>query len=396
MLTNSRQYHKVLCKSFADFAQRPSQDVRRAIFFPELGDKSHFIWLPVEAKSESYGQSKELLTINAAPYSADLGVPEKDVHAASCLPSEDGPLGKFDVDTSAMLLVCGKLRCGELLDHSIVMLARRDLMKRGPNKSLERLIKQPVNRAMFRGPLIFIGMNKVKLPKYTVDLDTTALTLGMDAIVSLAPAGTVPYHAEKVQAVKVNYTPTPFLEQLEVPKRHPVFKSGKKCEVADLHITPLQLWFYPADSEKTDSTDSSTSAPDAPPFDTKVLHLCVDPTSPDFGHVPASMQADKRSILVAQPPNNLELGLDVDYLCKLGKNYEEKFVPWLSERQGGTPADRLRRMKEVTATIFGWAKESEDVRKKMKSLGLSDKEAEAAAKASVDDAAARLGVVLLP
>ena len=43
-----RPLHKLLCKTFNDFKDRPSTNLVRAVFFPANGDSPRFIWLEDE------------------------------------------------------------------------------------------------------------------------------------------------------------------------------------------------------------------------------------------------------------------------------------------------------------------------------------------------------------
>ena len=342
--------------------------------------------MPVKKVEERYGQCQKLTTSTGLdPYNESFDVPEMDKEAECWLPSKKNPIGKWAVDAATVLLVCGKLRSGELLDHSLVLVSRSNPQDYGPNQSLKRLVNRELHPSLFRGPLLMVGMNKVKLPRNTIDLDTTSFTLGLDAAAGVAPPGKIAFHAQKVMAVKVNkHTSPPTFEPLEISKRHPAFKSGTISKIAESNgPTPLQTWSYPASAAKDASIKPSDDTATLVPFDINVLHLCIDPASPDFGRVPTSIREDKRSMLVVRPTNNLGIGLDTTYFTKLGKNFEDKFVPLLSDEQYGTPGERLRAMHAMSSEVWKVVQEAMEVRKKLVALGLSDKEADMAARASI-------------
>lgn len=361
MLTSVRQFHKVLCKSFADFKERPSEDVRRAIFFPENEDKPRFIWLPVTTiedytgKTSPTGSGGVMLDEIGA---TDFGVPKREVEPGYCMPSSTA---LFGADTSGPhALVCGKLRSGEALDHSILAFARKSASV--PNRCIKKLAKREAEKTrVSKGPVIVFGAQKVVLPKTALDLDTIDLTLAMDAMIGMVPPSEVPDFARKITGVKAYNTTPAFLEEVYVPKRHPIFKSGMPSAISELHGTFLQIWWFPAGG----NNDAIPKTAAAASFDPKILHTSLDTTSPDFAAVPESIQDDKRSMLIARPENKVQFPVTIPYLKILAKEFEV-VRGHLADPKGGTPEKRLAEQK---------AKSDEDwvkIRARMMSMGLSD------------------------
>ena len=350
-LTQNRQYHKTLCKSYADFTQRPGDNVRLAILLPEDGDKPHFIWLPVKTKDKLGSTIQDTYATHPAHPSHDFGVPDRDEQPGSCTPTNPNPTGDAGRDSGILVLVCNKLRSGELLDHSITMLFRRNKHKYRPNQCLKKLVKKNFDAAMFRGPLIICAMSKVKIPMFTYDIDTSSLTLALDAIIGVAPPGVKAEHTKKINAVRANSAP-PYLETIQVPKRHPIFKTGKTSEISRVMGMSLVTWTYPTGTTAEASPSSSSAAPNTttapapPPSDAKVLHLDLDPTSPNFRYVPQSIQADNRRMLIARSGG---MGLDASHCADLLKCFEEKIVP-VVRQVPGSPAERYAALKKILQT----------------------------------------------
>lgn len=289
-----RQIHKTLCKTFVNFVERPRPNDRRAIFVPEKGDKPYFIWLPVEPETSDRRVPKTVFhakmrmeggqAIGNLVAPDDLGVPDMDAEAQAVPPAKYGPLGRFDHDTMSAVLVCGKLHSGELLDHSIMIMvpSPKHFKEHGPNQCFKRLATQDVDivdSPLCLGPSIIYGMNKANMPTVTVDLDTNALTLALDAVIGLAKVGKVPEHAKKVPAVKVNFTSPPFFEHLEISPRHPAFKSGTWSGIAELVAAPMRTWYYSAGGETKTIASPPSNTSKAPQFDAKVLQTCIDVAS---------------------------------------------------------------------------------------------------------------------
>lgn len=374
-LTSSRQFHKFLCRAFADFQQRPSPDVRRAILLPDDGTNPRFTWLPVQEKKYIHAAAKARFlnddgTVNL---NTDWGVPDFTSNATSYLPGKVNALGHFDIPTKATMLVCGSFCSGNLLDHSVLAMARQNTAGCQPNKCLLRLIKKgPPNTELARGPLLLFGMEKVKLPKTTVDLDTTSFTLALNSMVDPVEPGKTPWPAQKVAGVKVNTDTTPpSLEDVQIPKRHPIFTKSTRSAVGDLMQTGLITWAYAtkttASTTKAGDTMNTPANPsDTTPLNPKLLHLSLDPSSPDFGTIPPSIQADNCSILVARLPNKGNVGIEVEHLSRFLRLLERKVAPML---QGpGTPEARLRGVDDMAKMM--WEKTSEW----FKGMGLVDKD----------------------
>lgn len=314
----------------------------RAIYLPEDGDKPRFIWLPVEARDDLKAGTRACIPPGAPSNILNWGVPEKGNLDECRLPTKDNPVGEFEVDNENHMLVCSRLRRGEFLKHSILLMQRCDAPKRKVNKSLKALSKQWWYPETAHGPLIIFAMEKVNFPKYTLDLDTTALTPAMDAIFDRVPPVGVPAFAQKVMAVKINNRiDPPSLEQLKIPKRHLAFKARNMSMMGDLLRVPLCIWHYPANSERETSAmppDNSVGAP----FDPNAVKLCLDTDSPDFGRIPAALQADKRSTLVVRPPNNVDLEIDIADFTRVATPLHTFLAPFLADLKGDTPEERLR------------------------------------------------------
>jgi hypothetical protein len=132
------QFHKHLCKAFANFSPRPSPEMRRVIFFPTTSAKPEFRWLPVEGENGEeqidYDVLKQELNIpdfiggyspyftrnNLIPANLDTAIilfhdEEFLLKYSACNPAmlaaTNGKIG--NVWRGPMLAYCGKLNDGE-------------------------------------------------------------------------------------------------------------------------------------------------------------------------------------------------------------------------------------------------------------------------------------------
>lgn len=358
------QFHKTLCKTFADFKERPSPNTRRAIYFPQNGDRPNFIWLPVDPQAQAKQKPNGLLVAGKSVDSAtesNYGMPKLDKEGGSCLPSDCSPLGKFEDDTMSMALVMGPTRRGEHLDHNIYVIGPRKGRDHVTNMCVLRTAKEPPHPIIPRGPLIVFGMTKVVLPKYTVDLDTNDLTLALDAMVAPWADGATPHFARKVAGVKVHSGAMPFLEDVKVPKRHPIFKSGTLSAIAEFEGKPVQSWFCPVSSVTTPLPTTAVPAT----FDPKVLYTDLDPKSAEFANIPAAIKNDKRNMLIVRPDAKADIPLTTGLLKILADSLSHVQVH-LADAKSGAPEERIA--KEKARSEADWDK----TKAMVKSLGLSD------------------------
>lgn len=345
MLTKTRYYHKILCKSFADFVVRPNAEVRCAILLPEKSDKPVFMWLPVQSGENSKKKFVHSAG-NGGKVDDDFGVPEHEDSDRYVLPTKGNIVGGFGSGGHSLILVCGKLRSGELLDHAIQMLARKNKTGCVPNKCVVRFGGEEFARP-YKGPLILFGTTKFKFSKTAVDLDTVDLTLALDSLIAGAAPGVKSHIAQKMTGVKVIAT-APFFEELQVPKRHPVFTRGTMSKISELLGGQLAVWMYPMGVGAQSSDPASEETHDTPNRNATVLLTCLDPESADFGRVPASFQADQRAMLVVHQAYDLDPTLDVSTLTAFVDLYAEMLPVWLAHLQGMSA-------EEKTGEIFRMA-----------------------------------------
>jgi hypothetical protein len=180
------QIHKLLCKSFAYFQERPGDDHRRAISLPENSKKPLFVWIPIVAKdatsSEHAGGDEELSSSNNLEL--DKVAEETGWEDARADPTGylnyDSPLdestdGSSDISSPAdeEQLSQGVELCLRNLDE-----VRSDKHNESkPNKCVAVLTNNRVGHH-FHGPMVLYGLSNAT--GSMVDLETTFLTLAIN------------------------------------------------------------------------------------------------------------------------------------------------------------------------------------------------------------------------
>lgn len=240
LLTAPRQFHKHLCKQWEEFKEKPGPDVRRAIVLPEHSSKPFFKWLPVPEGSDARAARYLEKEVDAndrhrqgIDTSEETSVPNRDGVESDIVPDIDEIYGPDAPHRDFVEVVPGTSGSGELLDHNIHVWMISPVPTVRPNPFLARHRGKDA-APRFRGEIIIVAMTKdstISEPGWTLDADTRHLTLALDGVAEMSKRMelmlayfTTPKDAKKLKGVKVNVT-EPFIESVDIPVRHPVFRS---------------------------------------------------------------------------------------------------------------------------------------------------------------------------
>lgn len=332
-----RPLHKLLCKQLAGLAPRPGKNFRRAILLPQNASEPCFIWLPVDVieadddDDETFngtGKRKPAEIENIR----DVGVPAVDLELGSAWPNTTEVLGT--VDYSLKDLVMGKQGSGELVDHSIWLLQRRDFLFQGLNQCLKTLDLWLASR--MGGPIIFCGMTKAQGSTFVVDIDSRDFTLALDGLIryhQLASQNLVMLRpvTKKTKGIKVS-AKEPHFQDVEVPRRHPIFTKGTPSTFEPILKNGLRTYRYSSRQHQPAESSSPLLEPLNP---AAYLRLNLNPTSPTFANIPKALLTDPTSVLVVgngafnDPPTWTPTAQDLEDHIK--NMIRDKLLPRLSD-----------------------------------------------------------------
>jgi MYND finger len=161
--------HKLLCKTFKDFASRPGNDYRRAIYLPVSSKKPQFIWLLFERKND------------------DLSMTAHDSPELGTLLGNDKPFATLGWMKSNPVR-------NKKLTHSIDIRYRDTFLTDGslPNQSILN-IKGSELAHDWRGPMVAYGLKGLDFdPANSDDLDMTDLRHIVDYLLTFNRDGFAP------------------------------------------------------------------------------------------------------------------------------------------------------------------------------------------------------------
>lgn len=283
---NGRRLHKLVCKQWAEFQGRPSNHVRRVILLPADETKPKFVWMPVRVGEDS-----------AAILRGGGIITPKNSH------------GSVTTGTALMQMDIGH----ESPRTSVtLMLHRKNLLGSGPNKCLASMVGSAF-ASRWRGPLAICAydLSSQGHPMSASDIDIFAFTLALHHL-AYCHQGCLPTTdsasftpIQKIQGLKVNVT-APFLEQVDVPVQHPVFKSGSALPITERLLSHVRTYKYPASNTKDGSVPDVHDGTTDPAFpDIAPLRVCIDLSSTDFGKIPDSFHDDGASVLIVRPDKGI-------------------------------------------------------------------------------------------
>lgn len=292
-----RRLHKLLCKQWKDFQERPSEDVRRAILLPEDESKPTFHWMQAEFKSVG-----DVLASQGGS-STKANHEHTDGSTVTYVPAGEKLFGgEVMAYTDLVTDTCGG---GRLLDHDLVLYHLKSSTDCALSASVAAMVGASAARH-WRGPLAIVACDRSEsgeaTPTTIVDIDLSGFTLALNRIVHNHTGKDVPI--QKTRGLKLNIL-APFIEEIQVPLKHPVFKSGQVLPITQLTKTPVLAYKYSTSTTTATTTAFGKSAanpahnPYNIPLDTAALRICLDPCSPDFGKVPTSFHDDSASVLLA-------------------------------------------------------------------------------------------------
>lgn len=279
------------------------------IALPEDDSKPVFAWLPVAYHSGD-------ITPGATRTS--------QVPTGSSFFSSDA-LGEKQTKAER-LLVRGNTGSGQLFDPSVSLIHRDYFMDASPNQCVASLLGKDV-AVNWRGPLFITAAVK----NVQIDIDTTTFSIALSALRDFTsrmlngPAWDAdPTPPKKTKGVKFNST-APFIEEVDVPLKHPAFKSGTPLPTMDMMRYPVKTYKYSAPSETPSNQSAPTSA--TAPFDATWLRLCLEPASPNFARPPASFLDDGASVIAVsamkKPIDMRLLSLAVTYMKSVFGNVSD-------------------------------------------------------------------------
>lgn len=343
-----RQFHKLLCKQVDSFREKTNEAVRRAIFLPEHEDKPILLWLPVECAGE---EGDEYVDEAPKDVSHELGVPSDERNKKSVMPAPNNVILESGSPKAMYLsLVHDNKGCGELLDHSIVMMIRQDQPDCAPNQCLSRLA--PGAGFNIRGPVVFLRHTRAADPPSTLDIRTSDFTLAINGIIELGkPTSSgknldVADHRKKVLGVKISQDPLRF-EHVEVPRRHPVFKTGKLYGITDVLKSPIRMFKYPVGTAPAIDDDPGHKHHT---MSLNALCLNIDRHSPDFAKIPAAFTDHLSPVLLVCADGRELSHCKLGNLCDLINN---KIQPTLLKVPQELRGEIVEELKSQWGAIFG-------------------------------------------
>lgn len=283
----------------------------------------------------------------SAGVSSEPGIPFPDRKIGMVVPSADHEI----LDTGNpkkvnVRLVCGRKGPGQLLGHSIVMMMREDRAGCAPNQCLSRLIGDVASSV--RGFILLLRQTKAANPTSTFDIHSSDFTLTIDGLIDYArtinksKSLAVADYRKKLLIVKISQSPLRF-EHVQVPTRHPVFKTGKLYGVTDLLKSPIRMFKYPVGTAAAIDDDPGHKHHT---MSLSAFCLTVDPHSPNFAKTPATYTdhggpvllvcADGRELSHCKLNNMCELIRDSiqPTLLKVPEDRREEFVDELKKKWG--------------------------------------------------------------
>lgn len=266
-----RRLHKLVCKQWADFQERPNENVRRVILLPADESKPKFLWMPTQA----VGNSPAVLDGN------DIIAPRGSSTSATA-----APLWKEFSDSE------------NLPKSASLVLHRRYTTDCAPNKCVASMLGSAV-ACRWRGPLVICTMLYDHQGGHGTagDIDSSAFTFALHLMAHYHSGKYMPI--EKTRGLKISVS-APFIEEIDVPLKHPVFKSGSPMPIMEKLCWPTHTYKFPAADVQTGSVPETSGNTNNTPADLAPLRVCIDPSSVDFGRVPNSFLDDNASVLVAR------------------------------------------------------------------------------------------------
>ena len=293
---------------------------------PEHDGTPRFAWVPLLPGTIDH--------ITSAPEWSNFesGGPSDQRVPTFALPDTSGILGFGHVDYHAKSMA-GLQGAAVGAGRSSYLVGRSNAAKLAPNAVVARLVS-PAVAATCRGPLVLVGAKKFTAE----DLDTSDFTIVLFGLGAMAKESNGAL--KKAEGVRVNAAP-PFAEDVKVPLEHPIFRSGKDSPFSKMLGMPMRTWNYP----KSSTGSSSSHSAQLPGYvDAKFLQFCVDPASPDFGTIPASVQADTASTLIVREPG---MPLGAAHFTRLRGGILGLIES--STKTTGSPQQRLAKIKDTIA-----------------------------------------------
>ncbi|KAK5138599.1 hypothetical protein LTR08_000187 [Meristemomyces frigidus] len=273
--------HKLLCKTFNNFQQRPAANMRRIIYFPVNGTKPEFMWRPLKPDD----RSREF---------------------------EDGRFDRVDMDEHMNKCVFKKSFTIQInamndkpLDYTMVLYYDDDFMDKFPHPN-EAITAAANGKLAFLwgGPLYAVCGNGYD----TMDIRSMK-DMGMATFADLV-AFLQEYRNEsvehnlrkgpKIQAVKMTCQGERRLrggvvcQQVMVPATHPIFDRSTPISAISERIgMPLLTHKYPKDKRFTETGDMCNQP-------VTFMHTDIDPQSTGFGWAPVQWDLQVGNVLLAR------------------------------------------------------------------------------------------------
>ena len=223
------QFHKVLCKSFKKFEIRPSQDMRRVIYFPADQAKPEFRWLPLKRLMDDDGQYEVAQSIN---YKTLVG-------EAFLKPSSFNRNNLVDATLDVTIDLC--------YDDAF-------LLKYSENNKAAMLATNWKMGHPWRGPMVaycgyvatgswvpeIVGVVDMDMKTYS-DLIAYLIDYANDSHPHRLRKG------PKIKAVKINcigeqrVNKVPFAQMVEIPRMHPIFDTGDTSAISKVQWHQIEL-----------------------------------------------------------------------------------------------------------------------------------------------------------
>lgn len=330
MLMDRRRLHNLVCKQWADFQDRPSDDVRRVILLSEKADKPVFAWVPVKLRTLPFaGENDRNIRLTMAQF--------ESLPRGACLEEQDFFDGEY---APSVVLVNETVGGGKLLGHSLFLDHLDEFMNRAPNPSLASLVGKPVAERGC-GPLMIFDSGRVKHddPIDLRDFDLSGFTLALNRIVHHHSGKDIPIM--KTKGLKLNSS-SPSVEEVDVPLKHPAFRSSQTIPMLEMMRLSVLTYKYPAKSSSAGDTKPDDPPHAVPTFDAAVLRLCIDTSSPDSGKIPPSFHDDTSSILLGRADR---MPCRVRPFVVIVKYIKERFVPKVMREKPSTKEEREKALQ---------------------------------------------------
>jgi len=217
--------HKVMCRSFKDFIDRPTPGSRRAILFPANESRPKFIWLNKIEHCEEVDVGPLLQGTDAKPSYRRVFPQHIPVQRSTQLNRD--------------------------LHHTIILAVREKFIVDGSiqNMSIVR-ITDGANSHDWRGPMIAYGMKGLVMEQtYTDDLDTFDFKMAVDYLRVYLYEGITSQPSRRAGMVQgvivhcdadVETCGNPRYEAVDVPTTDAIFRHGaQRSQIADRVGLPL-------------------------------------------------------------------------------------------------------------------------------------------------------------